>query len=227
MSSKETTYVGIDASITSTAVCVEQDGTDRYLNYTTSEKHTGWMKLLEPVVTFHLVHYEHPKDYSDSEKYKLASYLNTATRIVSDIPDNSSVGMEAYSQSSDAGHLIDLVTLGTFIRSGVVASGWDLELYAPMTMKKQACIIAYNNPDKKGKIWRNNDGVAGGSFKKHEMLKAMLDATLGGKNALADILRDRATDILLLKAIPKPIDDLVDAWWAKEIAKKRFDAPGP
>jgi hypothetical protein len=220
--SKSNTYVGIDASITSTAVCIEQDGIDRYLCFTTAPKLNGWMKFLEPVVDFTLVHYDYPKDYSESECYKLVNYSKTATAITTILPDCATIGMEAYSQSSDAGHLIDLVTIGTFIRMGILAAGWDLNLYAPMTMKKQTCRIAYNKWDVKKKVWRNMEEVAGGSFKKHEMLKAMLDSNI--KSSLSDILRERSSDILSLKAIPKPIDDLVDAFWAKEIAKQTLQS---
>lgn len=222
--SKGNTFLGIDASITSTAVCIEENGTDRFISYTTADKLTGWMKFLEPIVQFRLIKYSYPKDYSESERYKLVNYSTTASIVISDIPNNSVIGMESYSQSSDAGHLIDLVTIGTFIRMGIISGGWDLRLYAPMTMKKQACIIAYNLLDVKKKVYRNPEGVAGGSFKKHEMLKAMLHITENTKSALSDILRERSSDILSLKAIPSPINDLVDAWWAKEISKRAVRA---
>ena len=209
-------YIGIDASITSTAVCIEEDGIERFINYTTADNTTKWMSLVEPLVEFNRVRYEYPKDYSSSEIYKLNSYQITADLVSADISDGAIVGMEAYSQSSAAGHLIDLVTLGTFIRKGVVTKCNNFSLYAPMTMKKEACRIAYKNADKKG-IWRNPDGVAGGSFKKHEMFRAMLDYSNG---ALSILLNPHRDVLLAMKNLPKPIDDIVDAFWAKEIAKE-------
>lgn len=215
------TYIGIDASITSTVVCVEQNGVDTYHCFTTAEKLSGWMKHIEPIVRFHHLIYKYPKDYSESEKYKIVNYSATAGKIISIIPEGSVVGMESYSQSSDAGHLIDLVTLGTYIRTALLAHQCELKLYAPMSMKKHACIIAYNNMDSK-KVWRNLDGVAGGSFKKHEMIRAMLDKTVGLVSPLSDTIRSRSEELLALKGIPKPYDDCCDAWWAKEIAKKEY-----
>lgn len=216
------TYVGIDASKASTAICVEVDDVDYFFNYTTHfGNFSGWMKLVEPVTTYRLLIYDYPKDYSESEKYKLFAYEDTAGKIISDLLQhitNTStfIGMESYSQSSDAGHLIDLVTLGTFIRFKVLSVNSNMTLYAPMQLKKECCKITYNIQDKK-KIWRDPNGLAGGSFKKPDMLRAMLDYSPNSK--LSQILSPDKDHLLSLKAIPKPIDDLVDAWWAKEIAK--------
>lgn len=217
------TFIGIDSSITSTAICIEQDGKERFINYTTSDKIKGkWISLLEHIVEFRHISYDYPKNYSDSEKYKLTKYSETASMMVSELPAARSIGMEAYSQSSDAGHLIDLVTLGTFIRTGVMArrqlNGTEFLLYAPMTLKKETCRMAYNILDKK--VWRNKDGLAGGSFKKPNMLLAMFDHD--PNCALSIALWEKKDELMDLKNIPKPIDDLCDAYWLKELVKSEL-----
>jgi len=211
--------IGIDASINSTAICLEENNIEEYHCYTTSDKLTKWMKILEPVVNFHFISYNYPNEYSQSEVYKINNYFATSQLMMVDTTGINIVGMESYSQSSNAGRLVDLVTLGSFIRIGILNTGSDLSLYAPMTMKKEACRLAYNLTDKKGKIYRNPEGVAGGSFKKQEMLKAMVHYTRDRIGGIYDILREYSDEMLNMKSIPSPYDDIIDAFWAKEITK--------
>ena len=71
-------------------------------------------------------------------------------------------------------------------------------------------------------------GTAGGSFDKHDMSRAMID--FYGKTGeiinenCHDILMSYKEDIFALKGFPKPLDDIIDSVWAKEIVKRRLIA---
>jgi hypothetical protein len=215
-------YVGIDPSLNSTAVCIElTDGTEFYLNYTTATKHSQWMKRTTDCVYYSLEAY--------SEIVKVKEYGKLAVKIGSKIAERASgaqvtydglqdvqVAMEGYSYGSSAGPLIDLVTFGSALRRNVLERGAKLEVVSPMSLKVFACTQTYGL-DKKG-IARNDIGLAGGKFTKHEMYRAIND----GKTpcVLAEKVKEWQADIYGMKNVPKPLDDLFDAWHLKEYAKR-------
>jgi hypothetical protein len=224
-------YIGIDASLNSTAVCIElSDGTEFYLSFYTKEKADKWMKLITGPVKFHFTQYTDVKayEYSWSECTKQLDYEKVASNILDEVAaclskplSDAQIGMEGYSYSSSAGPLIDLVTFGSKIRLKMLEQGSDLTLYAPMTMKTETCREVYG-VDSKG-IPRNDIGLAGGKFTKHEMLEAFYQYKRAKKNPLYNVLLPFRSEIRSLKAVPKPIDDLIDAYWAKEV--KRIGGP--
>jgi hypothetical protein len=207
-------YTGIDASLTSTALCIESDGHEILYNFHTG-KQTKWFKLLEPVVKFHNISHEIAGEYSESEVSKHKSYQVLSDKIRYYLSPDSLIGIEGYSYSSQAGPLIDLVTFGTLLRQKIINITEHLTIYAPTNLKASVCKIAYGT-DQKG-IARNDEGIAGGKFTKREMLKAMFDHAPDAP--MSKILIHYKDDLLKMKNIPKPIDDLVDAWWCKEVVR--------
>lgn len=88
----------------------------------------------------------------------------------------------------------------------------DFTVFTPSTLKQQTCELVYGKQyNTKGKQIpsRNTLGMAGGSFKKHEMLESLF--VLNKNSKLQQILQPHINDIMKMKAIPKPIDDIVDA----------------
>jgi hypothetical protein len=114
-------------------------------------------------------------DHSMLELNKLSLYDSITDKIINDIllnidPINDTlVGIEGYSYSSSAGPLIDLVTFSTLLRIKIKNKLPSLSfvIYQPTEIKKLAAKLTYP-PIKKGKKieYRNNDGIAGGAFKK-------------------------------------------------------------
>ena len=100
----------------------------------------------------------------------------------------------------------------------------DLQIIPPTSLKLEAAKLTYPPIEKGVKIkkyeWRNNEGVSGGGFTKIDMCKALLE-----NNDLScdwvTMLRDNKENILSLKNIPKPIEDMNDAKLLYEILLKK------
>lgn len=236
-------YVAIDPSLTCTAMVVN----DKKFVYTTAGvAHTKkaelkrWFAGADDLVTYRIFD-ELPYDlsHSDLELKKLFHYDFMVYKILKDVLDNIDhnepvhIGIEGYSYSSSAGPLIDLVTFSTLLRSrlfggmpGVVRSDRkmvEMRIFQPTEVKQRAAMLAYP-PLAKNKAgtkveYRNNEGVAGGSFKKHEIYKALIE----NKNLVNDpwivYLKDHWEEIKEMKSIPKPIEDVNDAKTLYEIIK--------
>jgi hypothetical protein len=214
-------YIGIDSSLTSTAVCLKNNnGYFLFSYFKNYEKPGKWTKLIEDFTKITGVFYKADEDYSIQEMYKLHDYQTVVSKIITDLQDNLTespiyVAMEGYSFSSSAGMIIDLVTLGTLIRNSITKNlGCALNIYSPSTLKKEACGLVYGW-DKKRKITRNTIGVAGGSFKKHQMLQALKDSEF--HSPFTKFVREYYDDMSAMKRIPHPIEDIVDAYFCVEI----------
>lgn len=223
-------YIGIDPSLSSTACCIRIDDRDMFANFTTNKITGKWYKMLESVNFHELSLDTKGYAYSESEIIKALQYADAAkyvwNNIFKMIPRDASyvgIAIESYSQSSMAGPLIDLVTFSTLLRREMLI-GMDgaykhhISVVAPMSLKVFACETAYGdrfiNPKSK-KVLRSDEGIAGGSFKKREMLKAAAD-THNSCPLLVHI--DDVQSVLMMSGIPKPIDDLIDAWWLTNYA---------
>ncbi len=215
-------YIGIDCSLTSTAICIEDNDKEYYYNYNTKPINK-WGKIISPICTHVNVYYSEHEEYSESEYHKVVDYTNSVGKMMNDFGDKipgSKIGMEGYSYASAAGPLIDLVTLGSALRHyTIVRNPHTISIKAPMTVKVETCRIAYNILSKK--VYRNLDGIAGGSFTKHQMLESLIyyNEHKTNKSPLYKLLNPYADELLHLNKIPKPIEDIVDSYWVKEIVK--------
>lgn len=215
-------YVGIDASLTSTAVNIRTPDSNILLSFTKNYKPTGWTKQMENFTKFYDTSFRILDDYSQSEIAKLEDYSIVTDKIVNEISirtDNgleTKIGIEGYSYSSAAGPLIDLVCFGTQLRKSLLIEFKNLKIYTPSQLKQKCAQLVYPK-DKKG-MHRNNEGVAGGSFKKHQMCLAMLESThLTLNDDFKMFLKTNWPDLSIMKGLPKPTDDLSDAIWACEV----------
>ncbi len=162
------------------------------------------------------------ENHSELEIFKLEHYSKIVDHIIDDIKatinteDNTIVAVEGYSYSSSAGPLIDLVTFGTLLRRAIYdMSSIKLQIYTPSELKKMAAKLTYP-PIQKNKSgtkleYRNNEGIAGGSFKKPEMYKVLTENTNFYNDPWVQFLRENSDEILNMKSIPKPIEDMNDA----------------
>lgn len=231
-------YVAIDPSLSCTAMVVN----DQKFVYTTSSvAHTKkgvlkrWFQECEDNgVTVRV--WEDLPDFtsnSDTELSKLSRYDEISNHIVMDVLNNINtldgvvLGIEGYSHSSKAGPLIDLVTISTLLRNKLytqvpmkVAGQFNMMVLQPTEVKQRAAKLVYA-PIQKGKKteYRNSDGVAGGSFKKPEIYKALLDNQNLSNDTWVKYLHEQSEEILAMKMIPKPIEDINDAKTLYEIIK--------
>lgn len=206
------TIIGIDPSLNSTAITIYKDGDYVLFNYTNNKPNYKWIQQVMNFVNFEFHKYINFDTYSESEIAKLKAYMYITLKIVDDIrkyiDDDVRVYIEGYSYSSQQGKLIDLVTFSTLLREKLVwISGIKIQVVPPSSLKKFISDTVYNK-DKKG-ISRNDDGKAGGSFDKKDMMKALLKLDIN--NDYINYLRDNKEVLLEKKNLSKPFDDLNDS----------------
>jgi hypothetical protein len=210
--------VCIDPSLNNTALIVNGKRhvfvNDKLLHTKTGQL-TKWFKLAEPYVTYHPVEYDFVDDYSASESQKLKKYDDVTGQIRDVIADNCNadkihIYIEGYSYSSAAGPLIDLVTYSTLLRQKCIAAE-SMTIVSPTQLKVMAAKLTYPAIQKgKRTEYRNKEGMAGGSFKKKEIYKALTENELL-QDPWTQFLREHELEILGSKTIAKPMEDLNDA----------------
>jgi hypothetical protein len=218
-------YIGIDQSLTSTAISIVSNKGEFIISFIKDYKPSKWTKILdfEP----HNVTYKSVKKYSESELSKLYDVDQLTNNIMVqiepkiDLSEETFIGIEGYSYGSGVGKLIDLVRLGEMLRKKLVERfGYgNLIILSPKTLKADSCKLAYGT-DEKGKNNKNPLGISGGSFTKREMFNAIIDSELDDKHAKwCRIYKDK---ILEIKSIPKPLDDINDAYLCSHVIKKFY-----
>jgi len=235
--------VAIDPSLISTALVVTSGDTFKIYNYCRESSAFGktgikkWFKLAEQYVTYKFIEYREFEDYSEGELIKLKDYDKITDDIIKDILDNidstkpTKIGIEGYSFSSSSGDIIDLVTFSTLLRKKLFDEiSEDITVLSPSTLKLESCKLTYPPIIKEigGKkprqefIWRNTMGISGGKFTKTEMFMSIID-----NNYLDDFWAKHCklsqTDILSVATIPKPYEDVNDAWTLYQILKGNME----
>jgi hypothetical protein len=223
--------VGLDPSLISTGLVVN----GKFINYCREKDATNksglskWFKYCEKELILKYIEYREYANYSDGEIIKLKDYDKITSQIVKDIEDNidkslpTKIGIEGYSYASDAGAIIDLVTFSTLLRKKLFDYiSQDITVFAPLTLKVESCKLTYppiNEGKKKEKwVYKNNDGVAGGSLTKHGMFLAIIEnANLN--DGWTKLCRSLKTDIMGATKVPKPFEDVNDAWLLFNILK--------
>lgn len=224
--------ITVDPSLNSTGVIVNgkilsyvKDITAWNKNQTKLKK---WFSICDDLVEFKFINYENHNGYSNTEKYKLTKYQEITTMIFNDIMEHvdpskeTVVCIEGYSYSSSAGPLIDLVTFSTLLRKLLLDIATEFYVVSPPSLKLESAKLTYK-PINTGKRvekleWRNNEGVMGGSFSKHDMYKALIEND-NISDEWDDMLKCHSDEILNAKAVPKPIEDINDAKLLYEITK--------
>ena len=232
--------VALDPSLISTALVVSTGDTFKMYNYCRESSAFGktgikkWFKLAEQFVTYKFIEYREFKDYSEGELTKLKDYDKITDVIISDILSNidtskpTKIGIEGYSFSSTAGDIIDLVTFSTLLRKKLFDQiSEDITVLSPSTLKLESCKLTYppivtetGKKVKKVKIeYRNNLGLSGGKFTKTDMFMTIVD-----NNEMQDFWTKHCklvkSDVLGVATIPKPYEDVNDAFLIYSVLKK-------
>lgn len=217
-------YVGIDISIDSTGVSILRDDELFISNFTTLKRSVGWIKKTMNYFDYEFINYTYKEidNYTECEIMKLREFDLVTDLIYNkiigniDIKENTLIAIEGYNYGLKGNSIIDIVTFSTLLRLKLlnVPKLKKVIVISPMTIKSFAAEFSYGFViDKKGKkiINRNHNGVAGGKFDKKDMMVAMLNIDCNDK--LHEILSFYKEELLKLKNIPKPWDDILDSWW--------------
>lgn len=204
--------ISIDPSLNSTAIIIQNNEWHHYSFFNNYKKNNKWCKQIDPFVNFCKIDYEKNDNFSKNEVLKLKQYSEISKNIAEILKpylNDSVVKIESYSQGSKYGRYQDLVTFGTLVRAEILKYTDNIEIIAPKELKKLTANKIYPK-DKKG-MARNNEGKAGGSFTKWDMFQAVLD--LNEDNPITVYCKDNEEEIKKLKNVPKPLEDLIDAYF--------------
>jgi hypothetical protein len=224
--------VTIDPSLISTALVVYNGKNFKMFNYCRETSVYGkkgikkWFKMAEQYVTYRFIEYREFNDYSEGELIKLKDYDLITDNIIDDIlcnidlDESTKIGIEGFSFSSQAGDLIDLVTFSTLLRKKLYDKiSEDITVLSPSTLKLEACKLTYTpiikeiggkNP-RKEYAWKNNIGIAGGHFTKTEIYMSIIENDNLNDN-WSKHCKEIKDDILSVSIIPKPYEDINDAF---------------
>jgi len=219
-------YISVDPSLVSTALVVN----GKIYNYCLESKvniksgMSKWFKSAEPYCTYRFIKYNKFNNYSDGEISKINDYSVICDNIISDIksnllPGDVIFGSEGYNFGAQVGDLIDLVAFSTILRKKIYDSiTKNIIIVSPSTLKLESCKLTYDPIIKEtGKRvkrikyeWRNNIGIPGGNFTKKDIALSIID------NQTIDdpwfrYIKSIQDDIMVLKSIKKPHEDINDA----------------
>jgi len=226
-------YIGIDISINSTAVFIDSNGTEKIFSFTNKKDNNIYIKELNRCgVDF--THFERKisKNYTDNELSKMKHYISISDTIISKILSSidqtkkTFCQIEGYSFSKNTSSVLDIVSLSTLIRSKLLVNikDIDMRIISPSSLKLETCKMIYepiNIGRRKSKYeYKNGLGIPGGSFKKHDMYRAMIDGSIQSK--IYDFLKENI-HILNMAKIPNPIEDIIDSMFACKILKLKLD----
>jgi hypothetical protein len=213
--------IGLDLSVTSSAMVIDE----KFFNYTTESSTNKWIKLTSEFINFRFFDNIKQDTYSENEIYKLKKYDEITNLIFNDIVSFSKnkeldVFIEGYSYGSP-GKIPDLAAHSTLLKSKLLTLDnlKSIKIIPPMSLKKSACVQVYGYINKigkkgqilKGKQTKNNEGISGGRFTKHEMFRAFVESDI--KNDFIQHCYEIKNSVLKMKNIPKPYDDVIDSWF--------------
>lgn len=205
--------IGADLSLSSSGICIYNGEDIKLFNYTNNKPNNKWVKASSDFIdyTFHL--FKDSKNFTESEILKLKNYDQVTENLVDDIinyvgDNEAEMYIESYSYSSKAGKLIDIVTFSTMIRLKLLGhSNIKMNFIPPSTLKKLSGESVYEK-DKKG-MCRNEDGKAAGSFDKKDLYMVLLN--MGLDYPYIDFLKSNVDNMMAVKNLPKPFDDINDS----------------
>lgn len=223
-------YIGLDISLNSTAVFIENGNGKFILSFTNKKDNNIYIKELDRYgVKFFHFNREVSDDYSINEILKLKHY-NVISKLITDeiikvidLSKKTHCNIEGYSFSKNTSSILDIVSLSTLIRSSLIQSIQDIDIsiISPSTLKLETCKLVYkpvNIGIKKPKfIFVNNQGISGGSFKKPQMFRAIIEGNID--TPIYDMLVTYK-DLMDREKIPNPIEDIIDATFACKIKIK-------
>ena len=233
-----TNIVAIDPSTTCTGLCINGEMiafTKQELAETKTGKLKKWFDVTSEYATIVYVDdRDTSKDYSDEEILKLNFYRKYTDDIMQNImrcdPTETLIVIEGYSYSSKVGHIIDLVGFSTLLRNKLLDNGFEnIKIVSPSSLKLAVAKMSYEpetvylnkKKTRSKKVWKNTNGVVGGKFKKDDMMQALLDSP-HTDSEWKTFLQENLDELSSIK-VPKPIEDLNDAFLLYNVYKKGFD----
>lgn len=204
-----TTFIGIDFSINSPAICIENNEEFKFFGIVRG-KQTKVSKFasdyLNGISGFEISYInEMPNiEYSSNEFEKIKDAKIIVDRIINIIKNNAKgeiikIGIEGFSYGSTGNKFAEIVGYSYLLRNALFENGYIFYIYAPSTIKKIA-----------GK----------GNFNKEQMIDSFFKYKK--PNNLNKIFTDEFKKIMKpSKKWLKPFEDMVDAFFIVETLKNK------
>ena len=209
-------YMGVDYSINSPAICIYRDNHYFWLSQPKPEKSKKGLAIqkqvaeLDEIILMFQPPVTDPESYSKNDILKISRYNNVAEHFIAQLefalgPNKGrkiDVGFEGYSFGSNSNNLIDIVSATTCFKTKFLSSIMNdksMRVFAPSTIKKHA---------------------GGGRLKKRDLFDVFVE------NRLQDEILEKTdfwkycSNLEIGKKVPKPIDDLIDAYFTVNCLRK-------
>lgn len=221
--------IGIDISIDSTGLSIDRNDELIICNFTTLKNNNTWIKKTMEYVDYEFINYTYKdvENYTESEIIKLREFDHISDLIYNKIlgnidkKENTIIAIEGYNMGlKNTNSIIDIVSFSTMLRLKLlnIPKLEKLIIISPKSIKSKACELAYGyRTTKSGKkiINKNPVGVSGGKFDKKQMMEALM--SIDGRDKLSLLLNKYKDDLLKLKNVVKPWDDICDSYWILKI----------
>ena len=208
--------MGVDYSINSPAICILRNNRYFWLSQPKPEKSKKALGIQMQVAALDEITLVFQPIITDTESYskndilKLSKYNFVAENLVEQLgfalgPDKSKtidIGFEGYSFGSNSNNLIDIVTATTCFKTkflSTISNNKDMRVFAPSTIKKHA---------------------GGGRLKKRDLFDVFVENRLQDENLEKTDLWKFCSKLEIGKKVPKPLDDLIDAYFAVNCLRK-------
>lgn len=205
-------HIGIDFSINSPGICIRANSLSFIGFYNTEGKsykkgdprdfkiHRE-ISSLEGVSILNFNRRKKHEDYCIDQAQKIEDSHTLATLISSQIPEGAPIGLEGYSYGSKGNSFIDLIAFNSVLRNRLWVDGHLVSVFTPSQVKTCA---GKGNLNKQGMFL---------AFVDNKTDDELLTGNAFWKYCVEN--RDFASG-----DIPKPIDDLVDAYWISRVVSR-------
>lgn len=209
-------YIGIDFSLNSPSVCfLKEDGTSFFyniFNLPTKISKKGLEKLnrLKTIqnLDIEIVNSNNNlvMNYDKKEHFNLENAIELTNKIIDKINtfkgelslDNVFTVIEGFSYGSLSNRLAELIGSQYILRKGLLDAGYKFMVLSPKTIKKFA---------------------GNGNFDKVHLVESFLGDEENKDVEFIDFLKNNRGDYIFKNKIEKPVDDLIDSYWAAKGAK--------
>jgi hypothetical protein len=205
-------HIGIDFSINSPGICIRATQLSFIGFYNTEGKNFKKgdprdfkihreISALEGVSILNFNRRKKHEDYCIDQAQKIEDSHTLATLISSQIPEGAPIGLEGYSYGSKGNSFIDLIAFNSVLRNRLWVDGHSVSVFTPSQVKTCA---GKGNLNKQGMFL---------AFVENKTDDELLIGNAFWKYCVEN--RDFASG-----EIPKPIDDLVDAYWISRVVSR-------
>jgi hypothetical protein len=221
-------FVSIDHSLLSTAMVIEKNNELFFYLYPRKTyvksgglNNTKWENLITKVVDVKI--FEKDPKIDNTLLSNIDLYNRITEAIMNDIKfhldDEACYGIiEGYSYNSKSSSRIDLIEFGAHIRKGLFNLLFtNLYIIPPIKAKQLFCKMIYDN--KTGVVYRDLNGKSGATFNKTDIMNGLLFTEYNDK--WIDHIKKYKEIILKNKYIPKPYDDINDAYMMMLLLKNK------